>query len=235
MAYCPDARSSSPGSPPARSWTSPPGSSAAPASAPHSMRCSTVGLAEAAHRRVGGFSRGMRSRLGLAAGLIGEPQLLIADEPAAALDPAGRWEIIDLLASLAGSMTVLVSSHDLADIERICDRVGVLAKGRSSIRARRRSARDRRTHLRVVVRPPADRLIAALRAAPWVRSVQEAEPGDLGSTSPNRTRPNPSFPAARRDWRAAGRGRTAQHEPPGRVLQADRDRSDRHLAGKEQQ
>src|SRR5262249_9336882 len=89
-----------------------------------------VGLSDVAARRVGGFSRGMRSRLGLAAGLIGEPELLIADEPAAALDPAGRCEIIDLIAKLSGSVTVIVSSHDLADVERICDRIGVLASGR---------------------------------------------------------------------------------------------------------
>jgi ABC-2 type transport system ATP-binding protein len=139
-----------------------------------------VGLADSANRRVGGFSRGMRSRLGLAAGLIGEPKLLIADEPAAALDPAGRWEIIDLLAALAGSVTLLVSSHDLADVERICDHIGVLAEGRlvyqgplAELLAMAAPA------LRVVVRPPADRLLAALTAAPWVRSVSEGEPGEL--------------------------------------------------------
>lgn len=139
-----------------------------------------VGLAEAANRRVGGFSRGMRSRLGLAAGLIGEPKLLIADEPAAALDPAGQRETIDLLASLAGTMTVLISSHDLADVERICGRIGVLAKGRlvyqGSVAALLAMAAPA---LRVVVRPPADRLTAALAAAPWVRSVRQGAPGEL--------------------------------------------------------
>jgi ABC-2 type transport system ATP-binding protein len=137
-----------------------------------------VGIAEAASRRVGGFSRGMRSRLGLAAGLIGDPKFLIADEPAAALDPAGRREIIDLLADLAGSMTVLVSSHDLADVERICDQIGVLVKGRlvyqgalPDLLARAAPA------LQVVVHPPADRLVAMLAAAPWARSVAEGEPG----------------------------------------------------------
>jgi len=139
-----------------------------------------VGLSDSANRRVGGFSRGMRSRLGLAAGLIGEPKLLLADEPAAALDPAGRWEIIDLLADSAGSVTVLVSSHDLADVERICDCIGVLAKGRlvyqgavAELLAMAAPA------LRVVVRPPAGRVLAALAAAPWVRSVSEGEPGEL--------------------------------------------------------
>jgi ABC-2 type transport system ATP-binding protein len=140
----------------------------------------SVGLADAAGRRVGGFSRGMRSRLGLAAGLIGEPELLIADEPAAALDPAGRWEIIDLIATLAASVTVIISSHDLADVERICDRIGVLANGRliyqgavADLLAQAAPA------LRVRVRPPADRLRAALARAPWVRSLREEEPGEL--------------------------------------------------------
>ena len=126
-----------------------------------------VGLSDAAGRRVGGFSRGMRSRLGLAAGLIGKPKLLIADEPAAALDPAGRWEIIDLLAALRGTVTVIVSSHDLADVERICDRIGVLANGRlvyqgpvSELLALAAPA------LRLVVRPPAERAPRGTRRGP---------------------------------------------------------------------
>lgn len=139
-----------------------------------------VGLADAANRRVGGFSRGMQSRLGLAAGLICEPQLLIADEPAAALDPAGRWEIIDILAGLVGSVTVLVSSHDLADVERICDRVGVLARGRLVYQGTLTGFLALAAPVwRVVVRPPADRLVAALAAAPWVRTVGEDAPGEL--------------------------------------------------------
>jgi ABC-2 type transport system ATP-binding protein len=139
-----------------------------------------VGLSEAAGRRVGGFSRGMRSRLGLAAGLVGEPQLLIADEPAAALDPAGRWEIIDLLAGLAGAVTVLVSSHDLTEVERICDRVGVLARGRLVYQGTLAELlATAGPGLRVVVRPPADGLLAALAEAPWVRSVTEGAPGAL--------------------------------------------------------
>ena len=139
-----------------------------------------VGLGDVAARRVGGFSRGMRARLGLAAGLIGEPQLLLADEPAAALDPAGRVEIIDLLAGLAGEVTVIVSSHDLADVERICDRVGVLVHGKlayqGSVGALLAQASP---GLRVVVRPPADALREALERTPWVRAVREQEPGEL--------------------------------------------------------
>jgi ABC-2 type transport system ATP-binding protein len=139
-----------------------------------------VGLADAANRHVGGFSRGMLSRLGIATGLIGQPKVLIADEPAAALDPAGRWEVIDLLAGLGGSLTVIVSSHDLAEVERICDAIGVLAHGQlvfqgsvSDLLAMASPA------LRVLVRPPADRLKALLGTTNWARSIREEEPGEL--------------------------------------------------------
>ena len=139
-----------------------------------------VGLAEAAGRRVGGFSRGMLSRLNLAAGLIGGPQLLIADEPAAALDPAGRWEIIDLLASLAGTLTVIVSSHDLADVERICDQIGVLNHGRLVYQGTTRDLLAKAAPaVRILVRPPADPVRDALAAAAWVRSIREEQPGEL--------------------------------------------------------
>jgi ABC-2 type transport system ATP-binding protein len=137
-----------------------------------------VGLGEAAHRRVGGFSRGMRSRLGLAAGLVCEPKLLIADEPAAALDPAGQWEILDLLAGLAGSVTVIISSHDLADVQRICDDIGILAKGQLVYQgALTNLLAMAAPTLRLVVRPPATRLLTDLAAEPWVRAVAEEEPG----------------------------------------------------------
>lgn len=139
-----------------------------------------VGLADVAGRRVGGFSRGMLTRLGLAAGLVGEPALILADEPAAAVDPAGQVEVLDLIASLAQTATVVFSSHNLADVERVCDRVGVLAGGRLVYQGAIAEllAGTRRTW-RVVVRPPADRLRAALAAAPWVISVSERRPGHL--------------------------------------------------------
>jgi ABC-2 type transport system ATP-binding protein len=139
-----------------------------------------VGLARAAHRRVGGFSRGMRSRLGLAVGLIGEPRILIADEPAAALDPAGRWEIVDLLAELGQTAAVVVSSHDLADVQRICDRIGILAEGRIVYQgALAALLAGAPSGWRVVVRPPAGAVLIALREAGWVRSARERGPGEI--------------------------------------------------------
>jgi ABC-2 type transport system ATP-binding protein len=90
-----------------------------------------VAMKEAAKRRVGGYSMGMRQRLGLAGALLGEPQLLVLDEPANGLDPAGiRW-LRDLLRSLAQEgRTILVSSHVLAEIEQIADEVVIIHRGR---------------------------------------------------------------------------------------------------------
>ena len=88
-----------------------------------------VGLGDAADRRAGGLSRGMLQRLGLAAVAVLEPDVWILDEPAAALDPAGRREVLDLVARLRGRATVLFASHILDDVERVCDRVGILVGG----------------------------------------------------------------------------------------------------------
>jgi ABC-2 type transport system ATP-binding protein len=89
-----------------------------------------VGLEHAADRAVGGFSKGMARRVGLAQALINAPELLILDEPTSGLDPVGCREVKDMVRLLAGSgVSVLMSSHLLADVEDICDRVAVLARG----------------------------------------------------------------------------------------------------------
>jgi ABC-2 type transport system ATP-binding protein len=89
-----------------------------------------AGLEEAARRRIGGFSRGMRQRLGLAQALFNRPQVLFLDEPASALDPAGRKEVLDFIEQLRGKCTVFMSTHILADVERVCDTVGIINHGR---------------------------------------------------------------------------------------------------------
>jgi ABC-2 type transport system ATP-binding protein len=92
---------------------------------------SIVGLAEAANKRVKAYSQGMRQRLGIALALLGEPELLMLDEPTNGLDPAGMREIRKLLRELTdGGTTVFVSSHLLFEVEAMCDRVGVMALGR---------------------------------------------------------------------------------------------------------
>jgi ABC-2 type transport system ATP-binding protein len=89
-----------------------------------------AGLAEAARRRIGGFSRGMRQRLGLAQALVNRPEVLFLDEPVSALDPAGRKEVLELIERLRGQCTVFMSTHILADVERVCDTVAIIARGK---------------------------------------------------------------------------------------------------------
>lgn len=87
-----------------------------------------VGLREETHR-VGGFSRGMKQRLGIAQALLARPKLLICDEPTSALDPLGRKEILDILLEVREQTTVLFSTHILTDVERICTDVAFLYDG----------------------------------------------------------------------------------------------------------
>jgi ABC-2 type transport system ATP-binding protein len=90
-----------------------------------------VGVAAAAARPVGGFSKGMRQRVGLAVALLGDPELLVLDEPTDGLDPMGRVEVRGLLQrALARGATLLLNSHLLAETERVCGRIGVLVDGR---------------------------------------------------------------------------------------------------------
>jgi ABC-2 type transport system ATP-binding protein len=95
-----------------------------------------VDLSGAARRRVGGYSLGMKQRLGLAAALLGDPRILVLDEPANGLDPAGiRW-LRDLLRSLAGAgHSILISSHVLSEISLIADDAVVINHGRSVVQA----------------------------------------------------------------------------------------------------
>jgi ABC-2 type transport system ATP-binding protein len=95
-----------------------------------------VGLTEAANRRAGGYSLGMRQRLGLAAALLGDPKILVLDEPANGLDPQGiRW-LRDFLRHLAGQgCAIVVSSHLLSEIAQTVDEVVVIGKGRSIAQA----------------------------------------------------------------------------------------------------
>jgi ABC-2 type transport system ATP-binding protein len=91
----------------------------------------TVELADRARDRVGGYSHGMRQRLGIAAALLRDPKLLLLDEPATGLDPAGMRDMRALIRRLADQgMTVVLSSHLLAEVEELCNRVAIVRKGK---------------------------------------------------------------------------------------------------------
>jgi len=102
-----------------------------------------VSLAEAGKRRIGGFSHGMRQRLGLAAALVHKPEVLLLDEPVSALDPSGRKEVLELIERLSGQCTILMSSHILADVERVCNVVGIISRGRMIVQSPREALMDR--------------------------------------------------------------------------------------------
>ena len=89
-----------------------------------------VGLTEFTERRVGAMSKGMQQRLGIAQAMIGEPRLLLLDEPTSALDPAGRRTVRELLETLRSrGVAVLLNSHLLSEVELVCDRVAIIARG----------------------------------------------------------------------------------------------------------
>lgn len=88
-----------------------------------------VGL-QGIKKRIGGFSRGMKQRLGIAQALFNEPKLLICDEPTSALDPVGRKEVLDIMEKVKEKTTVIFSTHVLTDVERICDRVAIINDGK---------------------------------------------------------------------------------------------------------
>lgn len=89
-----------------------------------------IGLTSAAKRKVGGYSRGMKQRLGIGAALIHDPELLLLDEPSSALDPEGRSDVLKLILDLKErGKTVFFSTHILSDVERVCDTVAILNKG----------------------------------------------------------------------------------------------------------
>ncbi|WP_421740346.1 ABC transporter ATP-binding protein [Cellulomonas sp.] len=130
-----------------------------------------VGLSEAAHRRVGGFSLGMRQRLALATTLLGDPRVLLLDEPANGLDPEGiRW-LRGFLRSLAAEgRTVLVSSHVLSEVEQTVDDVVIIARGRL---AHASSLAELAGMARVQVRavsPDAAGLAALVDRSAWTRT-----------------------------------------------------------------
>jgi ABC-2 type transport system ATP-binding protein len=134
----------------------------------------SVGLLGDSSREIAGFSTGMVTRLGLAAALMNDPELLILDEPTSGLDPAGRKSTLDLIAELGKEKTIFVSSHILSDIDRVCTDVGVIGEGRGifsgSIKDMKKITRSR--VIRLELEGDLEKLREALRAAQWVEGFE---------------------------------------------------------------
>ena len=126
--------------------------------------------------RVGGFSRGMKQRLGIAQALINAPSLLMLDEPTSALDPIGRREVLEMVASLRGRTTVFFSTHILADVERVCDAVAILERGRVVASAGVAELTARATANRLIVEledsDAAAAVAGALAGRTWLKSIE---------------------------------------------------------------
>ena len=183
----------------------------------------TVELADRAGDRVGGYSHGMRQRLGIAAALLRDPKLLLLDEPATGLDPAGMRDMRLLIRRLADEgMTVLLSSHLLAEVEEVCNRVAIVRRARSSTRARSPTLkRGAGTTYRLATTDD-ERALAVCRAQPGIADVRV----EHGRISVHRRRGR-----GRRAVAGAGRGRradpgagAADGHARGSVLLADRGR-----------
>jgi ABC-2 type transport system ATP-binding protein len=132
-----------------------------------------VGLADAGKRKIGGYSNGMRQRLGIAQALVNHPEVVFLDEPISALDPIGRKEILELLQQLKSETTVFFSSHVLADVDRICDAVAVLNQGELLAQASTAELKERyaRPVITVELESDAENLRGLLAREPWVQHI----------------------------------------------------------------
>jgi len=136
-----------------------------------------VKLTRRAKDKVKKYSMGMKQRLGVAAALLKEPELLILDEPTEGLDPKGMADVREIIRNLGrGERTVLLSSHLLGEVEQICDRVCIVQEGRMVAEARVDELRSRDEGLTLRAEP----LEEALRVARWLPGVEKAWAADDG-------------------------------------------------------
>lgn len=142
-----------------------------------------VDLTSAASRRIGGYSRGMRQRLGIAQALMNRPAVLFLDEPCSALDPLGRAEVLQTLVRLKEqATTVFMSSHILGDVERVCDVVGIVDKGKLIVQSGVDELRQRfaRPIFEVEFEEVGSSFAKLLQTLPWVEKVEEMEGANNG-------------------------------------------------------
>jgi ABC-2 type transport system ATP-binding protein len=138
---------------------------------------------ETVKRNIGGFSRGMKQRLGIAQALMHEPELLILDEPTSALDPVGRKEILTIISALKGQVTVLFSTHILSDVQRVCDTIGILHHGalalHGSLEEIEKNYAGESVRLETAIPERMQELSDRLNALPFVKGSHQESPSEL--------------------------------------------------------
>jgi ABC-2 type transport system ATP-binding protein len=151
-----------------------------------------VGVADAADRRTGTYSGGMRQRLGIGQAIVARPDVLLLDEPVSALDPIGRREVLELMQDLKGEATVFYSTHILDDVQRVSDDVAILDRGHLVAQAPTSEllASFTKDRLRVVLGGADDSTSVALTGVPGVVSVEPSEREDALRTYVVRIQPD---------------------------------------------
>lgn len=137
------------------------------------------GLTEHNKRPIRGFSGGMLQRLGIAQAMLHNPPVLLLDEPTSALDPAGRYEVLSFIEGLRGQVTVFLSSHILADVERVCDTIGIIHQGELRLVAGRDELLARYAGNWLLIQladesgPLVAPFVAELQTLPWLTAVEQ--------------------------------------------------------------
>ena len=136
-----------------------------------------VGLRDV-NKRIGGYSRGMKQRLGIAQALLNSPKLLICDEPTSALDPLGRKGILDIILKIKDFTTVIFSTHILSDVEAICDHVVVLDKGKNVLEGSIDELKNIKRKNTIKIRFKSDKELKAFKSLDKFSNLAMNEKGD---------------------------------------------------------
>jgi len=134
-----------------------------------------VGLEPARNKKISSYSNGMKQRLGIAQALIGDPRVLILDEPVSALDPVGRKEVLNIIEELGKSKTVFMSTHILADVDRVCNEVAIIDRGRLVIQSPLAKLKEKYASpiLRIDFTGDPAEILPGLQKSEWARKIEK--------------------------------------------------------------
>lgn len=136
---------------------------------------SLVDLEDAKNKKIGAYSNGMKQRLGIAQAIINDPKVLIMDEPVSALDPIGRREVLNVISNLKKHMTIMLSTHILSDVDRICDDIAILNKGKLIISSSLEELKTKYASqiIEVELEKDSAEIISRLKKESWAVNVEE--------------------------------------------------------------